>query len=343
MNIILSGLLIGFSLLTTKLFCSLAKDTRLMDKPNERSLHLTPKVRGGGLIFISLFLLALPVLGFIYQVSLIKQIILFVSVLLIALISFCDDMYTLSAKPRFAVQCMVAGLISITACPDNLNFLLFTLNNSYLIMGVIFFITLWAINHFNFMDGLDGFCGSQALFLFSSYYLLFGFVSALFYQDLCFILIFGLIGFLAFNFPPAKLFMGDVGSATLGFISFYMALIAQQQYDIPIIYWFMLNALFLFDSTITLLRRIHKKEKWFAAHRKHAYQRLKQYGLNTRIILLGQLLINLLALAGVLLINSKNLAPSLVLSMLFVLLLFVYLKIEKLHLMFPVEPTLPLN
>ncbi|RUR12762.1 glycosyltransferase family 4 protein [Legionella sp. km772] len=308
-----------------------------MDKPNERSLHHVPKVRGGGLIFISLFLCALPWLGSIYQVSLIEQSVLFISVFLIALISFCDDLYNLSAKPRFAVQCLIAGLISLTAKPESLNFVLFSISNPYLIIGLTFFITLWAINHFNFMDGLDGFCGSQALFLFFAYSLLFGMVGALFYHDLCLILIFGLIGFLVFNFPPAKLFMGDVGSATLGFISFYIALIAQQKYAIPLLYWFILNALFLFDATLTLLRRIQKKEKWFAAHRKHAYQRLKQYGLSTRLILLGQLLINLSFLMGVFLIKNKSLPPYWVLPILFLVLIISYLIIEKLYPMFRAE------
>lgn len=332
-----SVFLVALSLLVTKIFCSLAQDTKLMDKPNERSLHSVPKVRGGGLIFIGLFLCALPWFGSLYHAPLMEQAVLFGSVWLIALISFCDDLYTLSAKPRFAVQCLIAGLISVTARPECFDLVLFSINNSYLIMGLTFFITLWAINHFNFMDGLDGFCGSQAVFLFFAYSLLFGFVGALFYQDLCLILIFGLIGFLAFNFPPAKLFMGDVGSATLGFISFYIALVAQQKYDVPILYWFILNALFLFDATITLLRRIHKKEKWFAAHRKHAYQRLKQYGLNTRLILLGQLLINLSFLVGVLLIKNKSLSIEVVLPVLLVVLFVSYLIIEKLYPMFRVE------
>lgn len=335
MNIILSVFFVIASLLATKLFCSLAKGTQLMDVPNERSLHHIPKVRGGGLVFIGLFLLALPVLGLIYHTSILEQIVLFSSVFLIAFISFCDDLYNLSAKPRFAVQCLVAAMVSITARPDDLNFLIFNLTNTYLITGLIFFLTLWAINHFNFMDGLDGFCGSQALFLFSAYALLFSFVSALFYQDLCLILIFGLIGFLVFNFPPAKLFMGDVGSATLGFISFYIALVAQQHYNIPIVYWFILNALFLFDATITLLRRMLNKEKWFAPHRKHAYQRLKQYGLDTRIILLGQLALNLCFLTGVFLINSAMFLPGLVLLPLLGLLIIIYLVIEKLYSMFP--------
>lgn len=334
MNIILSFFLIALSVALTKVFCVKAQNTRLMDKPNERSMHHIPKVRGAGLVFIGLFLLSLPIAGYLNQTPLMEQLVLFISVFLLGLISFCDDLYTLSAKPRFAVQCLVAGLAAVIMRPETLDFVLFTLVNKYLVMGLLFFLTLWAINHFNFMDGLDGFCGSQALFLFSAYAVLLGLHGAFFYQELCFILIFGLIAFLAFNLPPAKLFMGDIGSATLGFISFYIALLAQQKYQIPILYWFILNALFLFDSTITLLRRIHKKEQWFSAHRKHAYQRLKQYGLNTYFILLGQLIINVIFLVSILLIQKNTLNINLLLVFIISVLMFVYRLIENLYPMF---------
>jgi UDP-N-acetylmuramyl pentapeptide phosphotransferase/UDP-N-acetylglucosamine-1-phosphate transferase len=167
MNIMLSVFFIVVSIIATKIFCLLAKNTKLMDKPNERSLHVTPTIRGGGLVFISLFLLSIPVVGYYYTVSLLEQGVLFLGTFLIALISFCDDMYNLSAKVRFAVQCIVAGVISVTALPETLNFVLFSLANSYLIMGLIFFITLWAINHFNFMDGLGSifiFCLRPAVY-----------------------------------------------------------------------------------------------------------------------------------------------------------------------------------
>ena len=151
---------------------------------------------------------------------------------------------------------------------------------------------------------------------------------------MCWILVFGLIGFLVFNFPPAKLFMGDVGSATLGFISFYLALIGQQKYQIPIIYWFILNGLFLFDATITLLRRIHKKEKWFAAHRKHAYQRLKQYGFNTRFILLGQICVNITLFAGILLMQQQTIHPNAIFVLCLSIFIIMYSLVEKLYPMF---------
>lgn len=329
MNIILSLVFFVLSVVLIKLFCILAQNTRLMDKPNERSMHAIPTVRGGGVVFIGLSLLSLPFLCYFNQYSFGDVFILFVSIILLATVSFFDDLYTLSAKSRFLVQCVIAGLIAIFLRPAGLDFVLFSLMNQYVVMVFLFFAVLWAINHFNFMDGLDGFCASQALFLFAAYALLFSFHDALMYQDFCLILISTLIGFLIFNFPPAKLFMGDIGSASLGLITFSIAVVAQQKYQIPILYWFILNGLFLFDATVTLIRRIVNKEKWSAAHRTHAYQRLRQLGVGTHFILLGQLLLNGVFFLFVLLLEMNNINVIWVLSAQLILMLIIYALIER--------------
>lgn len=333
--IIYSVPFIILSLILTKLYCFTAQGTRLMDKPNERSLHVVPTVRGAGIVFIFLFLSALLFFAYLLDYSWKNWLPLFGGAILISGVSFCDDLFHLSAKTRFGVQCVVAGFVLVVTCPSVLDFLFFPVAMPYLIVPLLFFIMLWAINHFNFMDGLDGFCGAQGLFLFLAYGFLFGQQEAVFYQYLCYVMVLGLVGFLLFNLPPAKVFMGDVGSATLGFISFYMALAGQKYYQIPIGYWFILNSLFLFDATLTLLRRILNHEKWFAPHKKHAYQRLKQYGFSTYVILLGQLLINSLLFIGLYLIHCHLLNNFVVLIFMMVLLLGVYLFAEKYYPMFP--------
>ncbi|MBI2785196.1 MAG: hypothetical protein HYX60_02350, partial [Legionella longbeachae] len=140
--------------------------------------------------------------------------------------------------------------------------------------------------------------------------------------------------FLIFNFPPAKLFMGDVGSATLGLITFYMALVAQQKFQIPILYWFMLNGLFLFDATLTLFRRIINKEKWSAPHKKHAYQRLRQSGISVSMILFSQTLINASFLILVGLIQIHKVHYSIFIFQL-AFLFFIYYIIDKKIPMYP--------
>lgn len=325
------------SALLTRLFIAVGQNTRLMDKPNERSLHSKPTVRGGGIVFIGLALFALPVLCYLNQISFTDQIILVVSIIMLAAVSFLDDLFQLSAKSRFLVQCLVALLIALFMRPENIDLGMFTISNAFLIVLFLFFAVIWAINHFNFMDGLDGFCASQALFLFSAYALLFGFHNAVLYQDFCFIFMCSLLGFLMFNFPPARLFMGDIGSASLGLITFTIGLIAEQKYQIPLFYWFALNSLFLFDATITLFRRVINKEKWSSPHRKHAYQRLKQSGMNTRFILFGQISVNIAILMLVLLFRADNIGLGVLLFSLLTLLITVYLLIEKLFPMYQLE------
>ncbi|HFD2334623.1 TPA: glycosyltransferase family 4 protein, partial [Legionella pneumophila] len=260
--------------------------------PNERNLHSRPTVRGGGLVFIGLSLFCWFFICNSQFFLTLDQFIFSIAIIFIATISFIDDFYNLSVTIRFFFQCLIAFLIVIFILPSQLDFGLFLFENTYLIAFFLFFAVIWAINHFNFMDGLDGFCASQAIFLLAAYALFFNSAGSLIYQDFCLILISSLAGFLIFNFPPAKIFMGDVGSASLGLITFFIAIIAQKNYQIPILYWFILNSLFLFDSTVTLIRRIIKHEKWFSPHKKHAYQRLKQLGINSRFILLGQAIIN---------------------------------------------------
>lgn len=331
MNIILSGILILISFFCTKLFCNYAQNSKLMDKPNDRTLHLKPTVRGGGVVFIGLTLLVLPFIWYFTGTYYKEWMPLLLCILLIAGVSFCDDLYDLSIKIRLGVQCIVAFIVAVLMKPEKLDFVLFSLTHDYLIIPLIFFMVIWAINHFNFMDGLDGFCALQAIYLLACYFFLFNLHHALAYQEFCWVLICCLTGFLFFNFPPAKIFMGDVGSASLGLIIFSMALIAQKKYQIPVIYWFMLNSLFLFDSTITLLRRVMNKERWFAPHRKHAYQRLKQFGLDTRLILLAQLIINGLIGCLVLLSWTQKVTVLCALFMLTLILFSYYFIVERIY------------
>lgn len=332
---------VSLAALLTKLFIFLAKNTRLVDQPNERSMHINPTIRGGGVVFIGLSLAVFPVLCFLHHSVSSVNIVLFISGLLIALVSFMDDLYQLSSQFRLIIQLLVSILVVIYLRPSNLDFIMFNLAGVFVLIPFIIFAVIWSINLFNFMDGLDGFCAAQAIFLFASYALFFSFHDAFLYQDFCFMLVFSLLGFFIFNFPPARLFMGDIGSATLGLLSFSVALIAQQQFEIAIIYWFILNALFLIDSTITLLRRLLKKENLSTAHRKHAYQRLKQSGFSTRAILLGQSLINIFLLTVVLLYQRNAISLNYLLLCTFTVVLSLYWYVETRSPMFHIcqDPT----
>jgi UDP-N-acetylmuramyl pentapeptide phosphotransferase/UDP-N-acetylglucosamine-1-phosphate transferase len=300
-----------------------------MDKPNERSLHVNPTVRGGGIIFIGLAVFSIPIISYVTGTPLHEQAIWLLCLIILAGISFLDDWYQLSARLRFMIQCLIALLTAIYLRPLKLDFILFNIENVYIISTLIFFIVIWSINHFNFMDGLDGFCASQAVFILLTYAYFYHFFPALFYEEFCLVLVSGILGFLIYNFPPAKLFMGDVGSASLGFIIIIIALIAQQKYQIPFLYWFILNGLFLYDSTITLIRRLLRGEKWYSPHRSHAYQRIKQYGVTSRKILFGQFAINSSILVLIFLIANQMLSIYFILFLQFSISTLVYYLIEK--------------
>jgi UDP-N-acetylmuramyl pentapeptide phosphotransferase/UDP-N-acetylglucosamine-1-phosphate transferase len=333
-NLTLSVVFFILSGVLTKVFYILVQNTRLMDKPNDRSMHSKPTVRGGGIVFISLSLLSLPLLCYLMQTSFYQLWALALSLFMVASVSFLDDLFDLSVKPRFFIQCTAALLIAVFIQPQQLDFVFFSMNSPKFMIALIFFMALWAINHFNFMDGLDGLCASQAAYLLGAYSILFSINQAPFYQGFCLVLMSSLMGFLIFNFPPAKLFMGDVGSATLGLITFSIALTAQQQFQIPIIYWFMLNGLFLFDATSTLIRRIMKQEQWFAPHKKHAYQRLRQSGISIRRILLSQLLINSCFFILVFLVDQGIFYSSILIFFQMGIMILIYYLIEKIFPMF---------
>ena len=322
----------------THLFCKFAKNTRLMDKPNERSMHSIPTIRGGGAIFIGLSVLSLPFISYFSKVPLNELTFFILSICLLAGVSFIDDLFQLSAKSRLAIQCLVGLIVALFLRPEILDLMLFPITNSFLIFLFLLVAVIWSINHFNFMDGMDGFCALQALFILVSYALFLNQnPDAIAYQQYCMVLGVGLLGFLIFNFPPARLFMGDVGSASLGLISFMIAVTAQKQFNIPLGYWFVLNGLFLFDATITLIRRALNKEKCFSAHKKHAYQRLKQQGVSTRVILLGQAIVNLLFLSLIFLVVKNEIDFLALFGLQFLILISIYTLIEIKHPMFAIN------
>jgi len=137
------------------------------------------------------------------------------------------------------------------------------------------------------------------------------------------------IAFLTFNWAPATLFMGDVGSCPLGFIIFAMTIISVKYVGITPIVWFILYGVFLFDASVTLLRRILNGEKWYQAHKSHAYQRMHQAGWSHSKVAMGVLLLN--TILSVLAWTAFN-QPTWQWSALFVayaMLTWVYLWVEK--------------
>jgi UDP-N-acetylmuramyl pentapeptide phosphotransferase/UDP-N-acetylglucosamine-1-phosphate transferase len=278
MTLILLLLTFSVTIILTLAIRYYAHHKDLLDHPNDRSSHVTPTPKGGGLAIMITFYSALTYLYLQTQVDA-KLFFALLSALPVIIISLIDDIYPLSAKIRFSVQLVsAAAAVYFLGGVDSINFVLFSLDGIWLnliaLLGII-----WMTNLYNFLDGIDGYAGSETLFVGLAAYLLFGSETAL-------LIAVATAGFLLFNWHKASIFMGDVGSAPLGFI---FAILMLYDASTPhFLGWLMLLSLFWFDATLTLIRRAKRGEKLAQAHKKHAYQRLNQAGLaHDKVVLLA--------------------------------------------------------
>lgn len=243
----------------------------IIDIPNSRSSHSVPTPRGGGLaILISWYfgLTCIYLLGIIET----KLYLALISGAILAVISFLDDIFDVKPTIRLIVQassvilstCLLGGL-------DNISVNGVTIIPSFIITPVAIIGFVWFINLYNFLDGIDGYASIEAICISIIFYFLTGdIINA--------VIIVSVGGFLVWNWPKAKIFMGDVGSTQLGFILFVLGIYYHDEGQISILWWIILTAPFWFDATYTLFRRWKNKEKLSQAHRKHIYQRLVQSG-----------------------------------------------------------------
>ena len=243
----------------------------ILDEVNERSSHTVPTPHGGGIALALTWFLGLGYLYFTSQID--PQLFYALSVgVIISVVSFFDDIYELSAKIRMIVQSVVAilGLVCIGGF-ESLDFGLFSIENQIITNLFAFLLIVWFINLYNFLDGINGYAGSEAVFLALAGFLVFGGGHFL-------VLAVAVLGFLYWNFNKAKIFMGDVGSTLLGYnVAIFTLYYANEQAS-NLWIWIVLFGVFWFDATVTLIRRKLNGEKLSQAHKKHAYQRLNQSG-----------------------------------------------------------------
>ena len=262
-----------------KLLIAYLHDKQIVDTPNERTLHQGDVPRGGGLAIIFLTSLAIIFIG-ILSGRISMFLALLICVLAWASLSWLDDRHGLSPRSRFLVQIIYAlfmllafGWVEQIQLTSEYYLLIPKLGFLLSLFGVV-----WLANLYNFMDGMDGLAASQAIV--ASATLSFWLWQ---YGDqglaiVCLVLAAGSYGFLIWNWHPAKIFMGDVGSVTIGAFFATMILIGVSRYDMPVISFVILLSVFIFDASITILRRLFKREKIWLPHRSHYYQRLAKMG-----------------------------------------------------------------
>ncbi|MCT7639262.1 MraY family glycosyltransferase [Aliarcobacter butzleri] len=238
---------------------------------NERSSHTVPTPHGGGIAIAITWFIGLFYLYFIGQIeNNLFYALLFGAV--ISIVSFFDDIYELSPKLRLIIQAIVAiGGLYFLGGFETLTFGIFDIQNSIFTNIFAFFMIIWFINLYNFLDGINGYAGSEAVFLSLAGFILFG-------GNYFLVLAVAVLGFLYWNWNKAKIFMGDVGSTLLGYNVAIFTIYYSNEEPNNFWIWIILFSVYWFDATLTLIRRKLNKEKLSLAHKKHAYQRLTQAG-----------------------------------------------------------------
>lgn len=260
--------------------------TRLLDMPNARSSHNSPTPRGGGLSIVMVFLLGLPVLSWMGVLNTEAMRAIFGAGVLVALMGFLDDHGHIPARWRLLAHFLGAawGLYWLGGLPPlELPFPSSSLGAHTIDLGWLgqilgIFYLVWLLNLYNFMDGIDGLASIEAITVCLGGALLYLLMpEAIGQWSSPVLLAITVAGFLFWNFPPARIFMGDAGSGFLGIVlglfSIQAAWIAPQFFWS----WLILLGVFIVDATWTLIRRFLRGEKIYEAHRSHAYQYASRY------------------------------------------------------------------
>jgi UDP-N-acetylmuramyl pentapeptide phosphotransferase/UDP-N-acetylglucosamine-1-phosphate transferase len=254
--------------LTTRLLIPILAHREILDCPNERSSHQVPTPRGGGIAVIGATLLAWAVFARTESMpSGVFGIVL--GAVLLAAVSWFDDLRGLSPLVRLLAQAAAVAIgIVVLPGPRDLFYL-----------AAIGFVWIWWINLFNFMDGIDGLAGTEAAAI-GAGLLLFAGVGAgadPALRTLAAAVTGAAIGFLVWNWSPARIFLGDIGSVPLGYVLGFLLLdlAVRGRWTIAVI----LPLYFLADATITLVRRLLRGERVWQAHREHFYQHAVRRGL----------------------------------------------------------------
>lgn len=247
--------------------------TDLLDVPNRRSSHSEPVPRGGGLTIVAIVLLALPLLWFEKVLDLRPVLALGVGGLAVAAVGWWDDRNEVPAHWRLLVHLLAA--VFVLAMAGGIPSLASPAVGSGLglmgTVGAVLFIA-WVLNLYNFMDGIDGIAGVESVSVAGIAGLLLYYVGEPGWALLSAVVSLASLGFLAWNWPPAKIFMGDAGSGFLGFVLGAMVVLTCIDTPLTVWVWLILLGAFVVDASLTLIRRALRGERVYEAHRSHAYQ-----------------------------------------------------------------------
>ena len=252
----------------------------LVDQPNRRSLHDRPISRAGGIAIIAGFVAAL---GFAMVMGASGQGYgwVFVGALLVCGVSVLDDMRGgVSPALRIVFHLGAAGCVVLAGLSAEWITLPGGVLDVGTVAGKVFTVlfVVWVINLYNFMDGMDGFAGGMATIGFTTLTIFFAERGSMMLVVVGAAAAAASLGFLLFNFPPAKIFMGDLGSTFLGYLSAVVMLRAERSGLVPLWISVLVFSPFIVDATFTIVRRLVAGERPWRPHLEHCYQRLVRLG-----------------------------------------------------------------
>ena len=282
----------------------------LVDIPNERSSHTVATPHGGGIAIAITWFLGISYLFYMSDIEPSLYYALLVGSV-ISVVSYFDDLHGLSAKLRLVTQAFVAvfGLYFLGGLKE-IDFMLFSIDNQIFTNIIAFFMIIWFINLYNFLDGIDGYAGSEAIFL--------GLGGFFFFGDSHFlVLIVAVFGFLVWNWHKAKIFMGDVGSTLLGYNVAIFTLYYTNHEAQNLWIWIILFGAFWYDATLTLYRRYLNGERLSLAHKKHAYQRLTQCDYSHSRVVILAMMVNLSLFSIAYFVSNMSIALILSIALLY--------------------------
>ena len=244
----------------------------MLDQPGQRRSHRIPTPRGGGIGIVVAMLICVPgAVMSLHATAPVQTSLggLWIALVLVALAGWWDDHRSLPVLPRLGAQLLAIGLFSVALLVGDLAWWWLPL----LLVGGV-----WSINLHNFMDGIDGLLAQQAIFVGSGLAVLAWAAGQPMLALVAACMAVSLLGFWCFNRPPASIFMGDVGSGSVGLLIFAFSAMLWQTDQALLWPALILSSAFVVDASLTLLTRMWHGRRWYAAHREHLYQWLVRRG-----------------------------------------------------------------
>jgi len=272
---------------------SYAIRVNLLDHPNARSSHTTATARGGGLAIVVTFIMGTLTLRWMFPAVHDLLVALLPGACVVAVVGWWDDRRSLPARWRFLAHVAAAtwALWSMQGVPPVPIFGK-EINFGWLGIALAWTYLVWMINLCNFMDGIDGIAGIEALTVSLGGGLCWWLATSTPLWPVALVFSACVTGFLLLNFPPAKIFLGDVGSGFIGLVVGTLSLWSAQQASQVFWCWLILLGCFMVDATTTLIRRVRRGEKFYEPHRSHAYQYASRLHRSHRTVTLAVGVIN---------------------------------------------------